>query len=283
MPSTSPTVRRRRLGLILRDLRIQAELTCDEVGKELERSNSWVSRIETGRNALRARDLRDLLDLYRVEDPTLRAELESLARDGKQRGWWNRYGHSLSGPYATYIGFETEAQTLSNYNALVIPGLLQTEEYAKTLLRCGVPPESAVAAERVVKIRMTRQRRLTGDRPIQLNAIVDESVLRRAFGDPPMLHRQLERLLEAVELPHVSIQVHPLAQAINPGMIASFSVLEFPPPDQPIAFTEGLTGQIIEEETEAARYTMVFNELRSAALSKADSITMIQKVTRELA
>lgn len=284
MPGGSPTVRRRRLGLILRDLRTQAELTCDVVGNRLERSDSWVSRIETGRNALRARDLRDLLDLYEVTDQRVRDELETLCREGRQRGWWNRYGGSVSGPYATYIGFEAEAATLSSYDALVIPGILQTEDYARELLRCGVPPEVGDGAERKVKIRMTRQQRLTGANPVQLYAIIDEAVLRRVFGSPEILTTQHRRLLQvANDMPHVSIQVLTLRQSINPGMIASFQIMEFPPPDQAIVFSEGLTGQVFEEEAIARRYTMVFNELRSVALSKADSIKLIEQIMGELA
>ena len=277
-------MRRRRLGLVLRDLRNTAELTCDEVGRRLDRSDSWVSRIETGRNALRPRDLRDLLDLYGVADDKLRAELETLAREGKQRGWWNRYAGNISGHYATYIGFETEASSLLCYEALVVNGLLQTEDYARALLQHGVPVESGEAAERKVKVRMARQERLIGDDPLHVHAILDESVLRRQFGGVEVMRGQLKHLLDVTaRRSHVSIQVLPLTEAFHPGMIASFGIMEFPPPDESIVFSEGLTGDVMEEEPDARRYTMAFNELRSAALSKADSIRLIRKVLGELA
>src|SRR5689334_15072913 len=103
-------------------------MTGEEVGVAIERSASWVSRVETGRVGLRGRDLRDLLDIYRVDDPTVVEELLGLAREGKQRGWWSRYADTLSGPYATYIGFESEASELLTYHTLIVPGLLQTED-----------------------------------------------------------------------------------------------------------------------------------------------------------
>lgn len=282
MPNSSPTVRRRRLGLILRDLRANAQLTGEEVARRLERSDSWVSRIETGRSALRTRDLRDLLDTYGVTAQDLRGELETLAREGKRRGWWNRYGSSITGPYASYIGFEAEAAALLCYEALVVNGLLQTEDYARALLRCGLPPESGDDAERKIKVRMTRQEPLSGDNPPQLWVILDESVLRRPFGGAEVMRGQLQHLLDvARERPHISVQVLPLAQSVNPGMIASFTIIEFPPPDQGLVFSEGLTGAIYEEADDVARYTMVFNELRSAALSKADSTALIKKILGE--
>jgi len=118
----SPTVRRRRLGLILRGLREKARLTGEEVGTAIERSGSWVSRVETGRVGLRGRDLNDLLELYKVEDRALSDELLALAREGKQRGWWSKYADTLFGPYATYIGFESEAAELLVYETLIVHG-----------------------------------------------------------------------------------------------------------------------------------------------------------------
>src|SRR5262249_3714711 len=124
----SPTVRRRRLGLILRGMREKAGLTGEDAGAALERSGSWISRGETGRVGLRSRDLHDLLKVYRNDDPALAEELLALAREGKQRGWWSKYADTLSGPYATYIGFESEAAELLAYETLIVHGLLQTEE-----------------------------------------------------------------------------------------------------------------------------------------------------------
>jgi transcriptional regulator with XRE-family HTH domain len=282
MRSSGPTVRRRRLGLILRDLRARAGLTCEEVGRRIERSDSWVSRIETGRSALRTRDLNGLLDLYGLDDQGVRGELEILTRQGRQRGWWNRYGESVSGPYATYIGFEAEARRMETYDALVVPGLLQTEEYARALLRCGVPPEIGEAAERKIRIRLTRQGRLVGADPIQLYTIIDESVLRRSIGGIEVMRAQCRRLLEvAIGLPQVVLRVVPLGRAINPGMTASFGIMEFAPPDDAIVFSEGPTGQILTEEPDAERFRRVFGELRSVALDEADSIEMVRGFSAE--
>src|SRR6185295_17380404 len=172
----SPTVRRRRLGLILRGLREKANLTGDEVGTAIERSGSWISRVETGRVGLRGRDLNDLLELYQVNDRALSDELHSLAREGKQRGWWSKYADSLFGQYATYIGFESEAAELLVYETLIVHGLLQTEEYARAIFGAAMPPNSGDAIERKVKVRMARQELMVRQRALKLWAIMDESV-----------------------------------------------------------------------------------------------------------
>jgi transcriptional regulator with XRE-family HTH domain len=153
----SPTVRRRRLGLILRGLREKASLTGEEVGTAVERSGSWVSRVETGRVGVRGRDLTDLLELYGVEDRALADELLTLAREGKQRGWWSKFADTLAGPYATYIGFESEAAELLVYEISLVHGLLQTEEYARAIFGAAMPPNTGDVTERKVKVRMARQ------------------------------------------------------------------------------------------------------------------------------
>ena len=164
----SPTVRRRRLGLILRGLRERAGLTGEEVGTAIERSGSWVSRVETGRVGLRSRDLNDLLELYGVRDQALRDELLALAREGKQRGWWSKYADTLAGPYATYIGFESEAAELLVYETLVVHGLLQTEEYARAIFGAAMlPRNTGDMVERKVKVRMERQELLTRAQPAE--------------------------------------------------------------------------------------------------------------------
>src|SRR5262245_49961236 len=223
----SPTVRRRRFGLILRGLREKARLTGEEVGAAIERSGSWVSRVETGRVGLRGRDLNDLLELYQVEDQALSDELLALAREGKQRGWWSKYADTLSGPYATYIGFESEASELLVYETLVVHGLLQTEEYARAVYASVVPAVSGAAVERKVAVRLERQSLLEGERPLKLWAILDESVLHRRIGGPSVLRGQLKHLLEAGQRPNVTIQVVPFAGGANPGMIGSFTIVRF--------------------------------------------------------
>ncbi|MEU3452727.1 helix-turn-helix transcriptional regulator [Micromonospora sp. NPDC006766] len=277
MPESSPTVRRRRLGLILRELRLAARLTGEEVGRHVERSASWVSRVENGRVGLRSRDLNDLLDALEVTSQETRAELAQLARESKQRGWWNRYGQTITGPYASFISFEHEATALLCYETLVVNGLLQTEAYARALHDQATSIQSGVDAERQVQIKLARQQRLTSESPPELWVILDEAVLRRPFGGPSVMREQLHHLADvADEIPHVSVQILPHRQALFAGMIASFTLMEFPAPDSSIVFSEGLTGAVHGEAEDAARCTVIFNELRAAALSKRDSVQLLR-------
>ncbi|MBB5868644.1 transcriptional regulator with XRE-family HTH domain [Allocatelliglobosispora scoriae] len=283
MASGNPTVRRRRLGLILRLMRTDAGLTGEEVGKRLERSDSWVSRVETARQALRPRDLRDLLSLYGVTNPDIHRELEMLARDSKERRWWSHFGSSITGPYASYIGFEDEGTSLLCFDAAVINGLLQTEEYAKALNSQAIPRLTAEESDRLVEIRLTRQRRLVGDKPLKLWAVMDEAVLRRCFAGPEVQRTQLLHLVDVtLRSPHVSIQILPLVHALHPGMTASFTIIEFPPPDQPIVFNEAVNGMSVEDDTDAHRYRLVFDELRAASLSKAESLKLIRDMVHQI-
>ena len=195
MAGVSPTVRRRRLGLILRGLREKARLTGEEVGAAIERSGSWVSRVETGRVGLRGRDLNDLLELYHVDDRALSDELLSLAREGKQRGWWSKYADTLFGPYATYIGFESEAAELLVYETLIVHGLLQTEEYARALFSATIPRTRPRRSNARCGSGWSVRQLLTRPNPLRLWAIFDESVLQRRIGGPTVLRSQMKHLL----------------------------------------------------------------------------------------
>jgi transcriptional regulator with XRE-family HTH domain len=281
---TSPTVRRRRLGLILRSMRERAGLTGEEVGSRIERSGSWVSRVETGRVGLRLRDLNDLLEQYRVSDPNVREELIALAREGKQRGWWSKFADTLTGPYATYIGFESEAAELLSYDTLVVNGMLQTEAYARSLIDGIVPHHTEDMIEKRVKIRMARQQLLTRARPVKLWAILDESVLYRQVGGADGLRAQLKHLLDVSAMPNVTIQVVSFDAGPHPGMIGSFTIVRFPSLSDPdIVYIEGVTGDIFAESEDALLYQEVFDHMRAAALSPSESRQKIERARDELA
>jgi transcriptional regulator with XRE-family HTH domain len=293
----SPTVRRRRLGLILRGLREKQGLTGEQVGIAVERSGSWVSRVETGRVGLRGRDLADLLNVFGVTDPAVREELAALAREGKQRGWWSKYADSLSGPYATYIGFEAEAAKLQVYETLTVHGLLQTEDYARALFHAALPNLDRDAMERRIKVRLARQESLlrvgpdkpaeAGTsrrvRPLELWAIFDESVLHRRIGGGEVLRGQLTYLREATELPNVTVQVLPFSAGAHPGMVGSFTVIKFPVEDDTdVVYVEGVTSDIFVESEDARWYNVVFDHLLANALSPSDSRARIERAIEEL-
>ncbi len=286
MPEASPTVRRRRLGLVLRGLRERAGLTGEEAGSAIERSGSWVSRVETGRVGLRGRDLADLLELYGVRDDALREELRALAREGKQRGWWSKYADALSGPYATYIGFESEAAELLVYEAIVVPSLLQTDDYARAALKgAAIPPHTPEMIERRTNILRSRQEAVARRaEPVAVCAILDESILHRRTGGAAVLRGQLEHLLEAARLPSVAIHVLAFDAGHNPGMIGSFTVIRFPfPQDQDVAYVEGATGDVFAESDDAHSYRRVFQQLKAASLSPAESRRRIERASAALA
>lgn len=280
MPSTaSPTVQRRRLGLLLRNLRGQQDLTAKDAGAHLERSDSWVSRVESGETGIRITELRALMDVYKVIDTDARSEMEDLARGGRQRGWWSKHRSVLSKTYAAYIGFEAEARKLFVWQSFVITGLLQTEDYARVVLRTIDPTASVDTIERRVQVRMRRQELLGRDPdPVELCVVLDEAVLHRVIGGDHGIHlAQLDHLLHvARDIPHVRIQVIPFEDASNPGMLPAFVLLQFDG-DPEIGYVELETSDVYEEGEDAKRIRILFNDLRAAALSEARTISLIKK------
>jgi transcriptional regulator with XRE-family HTH domain len=179
----SPTVRRRRLAAELRRLREAARMTCEEVAEHLECSASKISRVETGRSSVSPRDVRDMLEVYGV-DAQQRDSLVQLARDSRQKGWWHAYNDTLQPWFVTYVGLETAASEIRNFEVDLIPGLLQTADYARAVIRAGNINVTDEEIERGVALRMERQPLLTRDKPPQLWAVIDEAALRRLVGGP---------------------------------------------------------------------------------------------------
>lgn len=281
---TSPTVQRRRLGLLLQQQRTTSGLTTRAAGAQTERSEAWISRIESGKSGLDIANLRVLLDLYGVTDPAERTEMEDLARGGRQRGWWSRYRSALSEDYAAYIGFEAGATRLLVWQSLVIDGLFQTEEYMRTLFRYGTPPMGAERVERLVQVRLQRQERLTGEHPLDLSVVLDEAVLHRIIGGDREVHaRQLDHLVTMADLPNVRLQVVPYDEAFNPGMLPSFTLMQFGGAAPDIGHIEGPTSDVYEEGADAERLTLMHEDLRAAALSTSRSIALVRRIRGEVA
>jgi len=279
----SPTVRRRRLAAELRRLREAADLTCDEVGEQLEWSGSKVSRIETGRVGVRPRDVRDLLDIYGVTDERHRDALVRLAREARQKGWWTTYGDVMVESFLTYIGLEAEASAMRDFQIDLVPALVQTENYAQAVT-FTFPGSTPDEIKHRVALRMGRQARLTGDNPLQFWAVVDESALRRQVGGGSIMQEQLHHLVQISELANVTIQVLPFTAGAHPSMGTSFVILQFPEPTDPdVVYLEGMTsGLYLERTEEITTYALSFDHLRTAALSPDESAAMITAVAREL-
>jgi transcriptional regulator with XRE-family HTH domain len=277
--SVSPTVRRRRLGAELRRYREQAGLTIDHVAERLDCSASKISRLETGQTGSSPRDVRDMLALYGVDGAELE-ELLVVARETRQRGWWQPYGSVLTG---AFIGFEAAAQQIRSYEAQFVPGLLQTEEYARSLMQGGTIGRSPDEIESRVRVRMARQTLLTQDESVDFWCVMDEAALLRPIGGAAVMHDQLDRLVAAAELPHVTLQVLPLQLGAHPGLEGSFVLLSFPDEADPdTVYVTMATGGVFQEKPDdLARFSMIFDSLQRIALPPDESAAFIATLAKE--
>jgi len=279
----SPTVRRRRLALELRRLREAARLTCEEVAEHLECSASKISRVETARVSVSPRDVRDMLELYGVPAQQ-RDSLVQLARDSRQKGWWHAYSDTIQPQFATYVGLESAASEIRVYEVNLIPGLLQTADYARTIIKAGTMNGNQEDVERKVALRMARQPALTRTEPPMLWTVVDEAALRRRVGGTELMRAQLEHVLELSGLKNVAMQVIPFGAGAHPAMGRPFVILVFPERiDTDVVYLEDLTSAFyLEDVDEVDRYNVFFNHLRATALSFDDSAALVTSVLKEL-
>ncbi|MBN6041499.1 MULTISPECIES: helix-turn-helix transcriptional regulator [unclassified Amycolatopsis] len=275
-----PTVRRRRLAGELRRLREAAELTIDEVGEKLECSASKISRIETGHVGVTPRDVRDMLELYGLMGDE-REALVQLAREARKRGWWHAYNEVFTG---TFVGLEADASSLRAYQALLVPGLLQTERYARTVIRALRPDADETELKRRVAARMARQELLTDPAPPEYWAVIDEAVLHRRVGGCEVMAEQVSRLLEVARLPHVTLQVVPFGAGAHPGMEGPFLILGFPEQADPdVVYVDSTSsGLYLEMPDDVRRYTLMFDHLRATALKPDDSVELIAESAERL-
>jgi len=279
----TPTVRLRRLAAELRSLRTSSGLTRDEIVARTGINVATLYRIEHARVRPQTRTLRTLLDLYRVEEPQ-QDELIALLRDARQRGWLHAYQSVLPEQYTTYIGFEGEAHSVWNYESLFVPGLLQTEDYARAVIRGGFPSASRDEVERRVKVRMERQGILHGDSPLELWGIVDEAALLRQVGGREVMRGQLRYLLEAAELPQVTLQVIPFRVGAHAGMPGSFVLMQFTEAAiSDVVYVDSMAGELfLEEESDVRRYRLVFEHLRAVAESPDASRSLISDLVAQM-
>ncbi|MEV6925471.1 helix-turn-helix transcriptional regulator [Dactylosporangium sp. NPDC051485] len=273
----SPTFPRFQLGKQLRELRERARLTTEDVGLQLDCSPSTISRMEGGKVGIRRSALEKLLEIYDVQDQELIDTLVVLAKEGKTRGWFARYG-DLPASYTRYIGLESSAIEMRDYEALVVPGMLQTEEYTRALLAAS-PGESDDAVEAHVKARRDRQLLITrAEQPLQLIAVLDESVIRRSIGGPDVMRSQLKHLADMGRVRNVTIQILPFSGGAYAGMAGSFAILKFHGAPS-VVYAEAMTGDIYPAADDVQRYHDVFENLRAAALSPLESVKLIDDAT----
>jgi hypothetical protein len=274
-----PTLRRRRLGGELKRCREAAGLTQDTVSRHFEWHTAKVTRIETARVAVTPRDVRDLLTLYDVHDQSYSESLIELARKARERTWWSKY-RDIIGP-GDFVGLEAEATSMLSWEPTVMPGLLQTADYMRALLRAVVPSASPEALERRVALRLARQDRLTGRQPLELKVIIDESALHRVIGDHQITVAQLRRLKDAAGLPNVTMRVLPFAAGVHQFLGGSAAILVFGGTADPdVAFLEGLASEYEDRPVEVACLRAGFDRLSEMALDERGSIDMIDSMLR---
>ncbi len=256
-----PTVRRRLLGAQLRRLREERGITLEDAGDVIRASGSKMSRLETGRVGFKDRDIADLLTFYQVTDEPERLALRDLARSASVNGWWHDYSDVLPAWFEAYVGLEEAATSIRSYENQFVPGLLQTEDYARAVTLLGHEGAPEAEIEQRVGLRMARQALLARPGPVHLWAVLDEAVLRRAAGRPGVMRRQLEHLLAAAERPNVTIQVIPFAAGAHAAAGGPFSILRFAEHDLPdVVYLEQLTSALYLDKRETVDHYMAVME-----------------------
>ena len=277
----SPTVPRILLGVRLRRLREASRISVDQAAYVLRASPSKISRLEKGRVSVKDRDIIDLLAFYGVTDEALREELRAMAARANSRGWWDDYSDILPGWFEEYIGLEEAAVQIRGYEVQLIPGLLQTEDYARavTLLEYSNPKEIS----RRVSLRMTRQAILSRPQPTNLWVVLDEAALRRPLGGSSVMRAQLKHLIEMSQRDNVTIQVMPFKIGGHPAVGGPFSVLHFGERDlSDVVYLEQLaSSQYLDKQDMIEKYLAVMERLCIEAATPADSIERLQTMLSE--
>jgi transcriptional regulator with XRE-family HTH domain len=275
------TFRARQLRRELLRLREAAGLSMEDIAVRLDWSKAKISRIETGKNRVAPSDVRLLLEEYGVADERGRHALMELAREARKKGWWHNYPDVIASPY---VGFEAEASAIRTYQTQLVPGLLQTEDYVRALLRAVRPSVPAGEIDRRVAARMDRQKLLDRKDAPHLWAILDETILRRPIGGADVMRGQLARLSEVASRPNVTLQVLAFGAGSHAAMSVPFAILDFDGPTSVSAvYLEHLTGELfLDDEPDIARYTLAFDYLRAKAIDPEGVHEMIARATGRL-
>ena len=283
----SPVVQRRRLRTELRKARQDAGLTQEQVAEAMDWSLSKMIRIEAGTVGISTTDLKALLDHYELDDPDLRSQLVVLARAARERSWWSVYRDVAPPGLLQLIGYEAASYIIRNFETLLIPGLLQTEDYARAVIPSLEGGTTAERLDTLVEIRMRRQEQVDRDDPPLMFFILDEAAVRRLVGSRDIMRRQIHYLSEMAAKPNVTIEIVPFTTGTHPGLRGPFVIIEFPEPgDEDVLFLEARGDLIrggISEEGEVSAHREVFEELRRLSLGPDGSITYLRKLADEMA
>ncbi len=279
-----PTVLRIMLGANLRRLREGKGITRENAGWHIRASESKISRMELGRVSFKERDVADLLTFYGLSDGDERERLLTLARDASTPGWWHRYSDVLPSWFQPYIGLETAASLIRNYEVQFVPGLLQTPEYARAVVMLGHGRSPAPEIDRRVELRMVRQQLLTRPDAPQFWAVVDEAALRRPVGGKTVMLQQIHALIEATAQPNIRVQVVPFRIGGHAAHGGSFSILRFAEPDLPdVVYVEQLTSSLyLDKRDDVDQYAYVMETLCIEAAPPEDTVPILHKIAHEL-
>ncbi|MEV5525661.1 helix-turn-helix domain-containing protein [Streptomyces prunicolor] len=280
--SERTTTRRRQLGAMMRKLRARKGMTLEEAGGLVGVSKATVSRYETQAGPVKWLVIDALCREYGATEAERKAVV-GLAKDAKQQGWWNSFADSIPESMNLLLTLEDEAVHENHFACVYVPGLLQTRAYSTALQKANEVPLETTEIERLVDIRMQRQEILTRPKPPRLWAILDESVIRRVVGSPQTMREQLDRLLEANESPHITLQVLPFSQGAHGAALGSFVIIGGTEPTLDVVYVDFHTGSLfLEKEEELSRYRLAFEYLRAQALDMEASSTVIHRARKEL-
>jgi hypothetical protein len=282
-PGAGPTVRRIILGTQLRRLRENAGLNRSDAGYTIRASESKMRRLETGQVGFKERDVADLLTLYGVSNPVERQQFLDLVQQSNQLGWWHPYTDVIPKWFEDYVGLEEAASRIQTYEMMFVPGLLQTEEYARAVAGHGEPKPPREEIERRVDLRRKRQKILIGPNAPKLWAIIDESVLHRPLGGERVMREQIGHLLEMTMMPNISVQVVPYRKS-GSAAESAFTLLRFAEPELPnVAYVEHVAGALYAEKFEEIEiYSRIMDRLAVSAETPEDSRLFLAKRRAEV-
>jgi transcriptional regulator with XRE-family HTH domain len=281
----SPAVPRRRLRTELRQARLEAGLTQEQVAQAMDWSLSKLIRIENGSVGISTNDLRAILQHYKINDESRTTELLALARAAKERSWWSNYRDSIPKRLVQLIEYENAADISLHYEDLVIPGLLQTTDYMRASSQQLAPDMPGNQIDTEVEVRLKRQELLKRSDPPRLFFVIDEPVVRRLVGEKNVMRSQLQRLIEITSMQNVTIEVVPFSAGLIPGLQSPFVIHEFPDPvDDDVLYLESPRGDLISHDDleEISGYRKNFERMRRASLGSAGTIDFLREVIAEL-
>ncbi|WP_188303252.1 helix-turn-helix domain-containing protein [Streptomyces sp. CBMA123] len=278
----NPTVRQRRLARTLKELRVAARMTMVQAARQLDCAESKISRIEAAQSGIRLVDLRLLLDLYGVTDHAVRSRLEELSREGRLRGWWDRYSDALSPLYADYISLEADASDAYSVETFLVPGLLQTEDYTRAVVRAQIEDASVEQVEQLTKVRLERRSVLTRESPLRLWVVLSESVLKHQIGGRAVMREQLDYLVAMAGRPNINIQVLPEESDVHAALFGPLVILSFPESTETdVVYVDSLLSTLyIEEPGEVFKYSSLFRRGLAESLPRKESIAFIERIAK---